>query len=111
MNSHVAAGGWLRREVTPSTVPVVDRDQGEAESRLVTVARQVAAGQRGPSDFMDVFVNAVVFARRSQRSALLVTELGERGRWTVVFLSLTRLTAHAGECEYLSTTGADFLEL
>ncbi|MGH3972569.1 MAG: hypothetical protein ACRDS9_04485 [Pseudonocardiaceae bacterium] len=33
------------------------------------------------------------------------------GRWTVVFSLLSRLAAHVGDCEYLSTTGADFLEL
>ncbi|MEU3771543.1 SseB family protein [Amycolatopsis keratiniphila] len=86
-------------------------DRGSVESRLVTVALQVKAGQRSPSDFMDVFTSATVFARRPSRTALLVTELGERGQWTVVFSSLDRLAVHAGECDYLSTTGADFMEL
>ncbi|WP_125677260.1 SseB family protein [Amycolatopsis sp. WAC 04182] len=60
---------------------------------------------------MDVFATATVYARRLRRTALLVTELGERGRWTVVFSSLDRLALHAGECDYLSATGADFMEL
>lgn len=60
---------------------------------------------------MGVFATATVFARRPRRTALLVTELGERGRWTVVFSSLDRLAMHAGECDYLSATGADFMEL
>ncbi|WP_052120444.1 SseB family protein [Amycolatopsis sp. MJM2582] len=77
----------------------------------MTVALQVKAGQRRPSDFMDVFASALVFARRPQGTALLVTELGDRGRWTVVFSSLDRLAMHAGECDYLSATGADFMEL
>ncbi|MFI7121951.1 SseB family protein [Amycolatopsis sp. NPDC049868] len=77
----------------------------------MTVAREINAGQRGPSEFMDVFSIATVFARRPRRTALLVTELGDRGRWTVVFSSLDRLAMHAGECDYLSATGADFMEL
>lgn len=58
-----------------------------------------------------MFATATVFARRLRRTALLVTELGDRGRWTVVFSSLERLAMHAGECDSLSTTGDDFMEL
>lgn len=92
-------------------MPGVDRDQGEAESRLVTVARQVWAGSRGPGDFMDVFAGTAVFAQRPERPALLVTDLGARGRWMVAFSTIERLAAYAGECDYFSTTGADLLEL
>ncbi|AUI58984.1 hypothetical protein B1H26_21870 [Amycolatopsis sp. BJA-103] len=52
-----------------------------------------------------------MFARRPPRPALLVAELGAMGRWTLVFSSLGRLALHAGECDYLSTTGEDFIEL
>ncbi|UUV32265.1 SseB family protein [Amycolatopsis roodepoortensis] len=77
----------------------------------MTVARQVKAGLRSPGDVMAVFATSTVYARRPRRTALLVTELGDRGRWTVVFSSLDRLAVHAGECDYLSTTGDDFMEL
>jgi UDP-N-acetyl-D-mannosaminuronic acid transferase (WecB/TagA/CpsF family) len=50
-------------------------------------------------------------AQRPERPALLVTDLGERGRWMVVFSTLERLAAHSGECDYFATTGADLLEL
>lgn len=80
-------------------------------SRLVTVARQVWAGSRGPGDFMDTFAGTVVFARRPERPALLVADLGDQGRWMVAFSTVERLAAYAGECDYFSTSGADLLEL
>lgn len=52
-----------------------------------------------------------MYAQRPEQPALLVTELGSRGRWTVVFSTLERLAAHVGDCDFLATTGADFLEL
>jgi hypothetical protein len=42
---------------------------------------------------------------------LLVTDLGDQGRWTVAFSTIERLAAYAGECDYFSTSGADLLEL
>jgi hypothetical protein len=89
----------------------VDRDQGEAEPRLVVVARQVKEGTRGPGDFMDTFAGATVFCERPECPALLVSDLGERGSWTVAFSTLTRLAAYAGACDYVSTTGADLMDL
>ncbi|WP_372667144.1 SseB family protein [Amycolatopsis kentuckyensis] len=89
----------------------MNRDDGEAEAALAITARQVWDGSRGPSDFMAAFGGAMVYAQRPEQPALLVTELGSRGRWTVVFSTLERLASHAGDCDFLTTTGADFLEL
>ncbi|WP_218952256.1 SseB family protein [Amycolatopsis anabasis] len=57
------------------------------------------------------FVEATVYAQRPERPGVLVADVPGRGLWTVVFSRLERLAAYAGECEYLSTTGADFLDL
>jgi hypothetical protein len=92
-------------------VPDVKRDNGEDEVWLAVVAQQVWDGSRGPGDFMDTFAGAMVYVQRPEQPALLVTDLGERGRWMVVFSTLERLAAHAGECDYFATTGADLLEL
>ncbi|MFC4081777.1 hypothetical protein [Amycolatopsis samaneae] len=89
----------------------MDCDQREAESRLALVAQQVWAGERGPADFAEAFATAVVYAERSEQPGLLVTELGEHGQWMRVFSTPQRLYAHAGECPYFFTTGADLLEL
>jgi len=83
----------------------------EVEARLAVVAQDVRRGTRGPGDLTDVFAGAVVYARRPEKPGLWVADLGERGRWMVVFSTLERLARHAGECDYLSTTGADLLEL
>lgn len=60
---------------------------------------------------MDAFTGSTVICQRPGHPALLVTELGDRGRWTVAFSTAARLATHAGECDYFSTTGADLLEL
>jgi hypothetical protein len=78
---------------------------------LVAAARQVWAGQRSHEQFHAVFNEAIVYAERTQQPGVLIWDLGERGRWTVVFSDLQRLAAHAGACSYLATTGTDFLKL
>ncbi|MER5392555.1 SseB family protein [Saccharopolyspora sp. NPDC002686] len=40
-----------------------------------------------------------------------MADVAGRGRWTSVFSRLERLAVHAGECDYLATSGADMLEL
>ncbi|WP_158104156.1 SseB family protein [Amycolatopsis pretoriensis] len=87
------------------------RDQAAAEAQLANVARQVWSGSRGPNDFVDAFVSALVYVQRPEQPALLVTDLGERGKWMAVFTTLERLAAHVGECGYFTTTGSDLLEL
>lgn len=82
-----------------------------AEARLAVVAQEVWRGSRGPGDLTDVFAGAVVYVQRPEQPRLWVADLGERGRWMVVFSTLERLARHAGACDYLSTTGADLLEL
>lgn len=89
----------------------VNRDRGEAESRLALIARDIRAGLRGPGDFMDAFAGARVFVRRPEKPGLLVMDLAERGRWMVAFSTLARLAVYEGECDYFATTGADVLEL
>ncbi|WP_051736243.1 SseB family protein [Amycolatopsis rifamycinica] len=89
----------------------MNSDDPQGEAYLVVVAQQVWDGSRGPGDFMEVFAGATVYAERTQPPAVLVTDLGERGRWMVVFSTLERLAAHSGECAYFATTGADLLEL
>jgi hypothetical protein len=102
----------LIEAVTVSTVPGVDRDQGEAESRLAQVARDVWGGVRGATDFMDTFTDARVYMQRpAEPGRLLVADLGDRGSWMVAFSTLARLGRHVGVCDYFATTGADLLEL
>lgn len=101
---------WVR-PITASIVESVDRDDGEGGTRLETIARQVWEGSRGPGDFMDTFAAAIVYAQRSKEPMLLVTDLGERGRWMAVFSTPERLVAHSGDCDCLAATGADLLEL
>lgn len=81
------------------------------EPFLITAARQVWAGRRSHEQFHAVFDEATVYAERPRQPGVLVWDAGERGRWTVVFSDLQRLAAHAGACSYLTTTGADFLQL
>lgn len=81
------------------------------EPFLVSAARQVRTGQRSHEQFQEAFNEATVYAERPPRPGVVVWDAGERGRWTVVFSQLQRLAAHAGECSYLATTGADFLDL
>ncbi|WP_370968542.1 SseB family protein [Amycolatopsis sp. cg9] len=78
---------------------------------MAVLAQQIWHGSREPGDFMDAFASTVVYAQRPESPALLVTDLGERGRWMVVFTTVERLAAHAGECDCFTTTGADLLEL
>ena len=92
-------------------VPGVNRDRSLVEARLAILAQQVWSGSRGPGDFVDAFASALVYAQRQEQPALLVTDLGERGKWMPVFTTLERLAAHAGECDYFTTTGADLMEL
>ncbi len=89
----------------------MNSDDGEGWSRLETIARQVWEGSRGSGDFLDTFATAVVYAQRSEEPALLVADLGERGRWMAVFSTPERLIAHLGDCDCFATTGADLLEL
>lgn len=90
-------------------LPIMTRVVGEP--RVVTVARDVWAGSRSPEGFYAAFAESTVYAQRPERPGLMIADLAARGRWTVVFSSLERLAAYAGECEYLSTSGADLLEL
>ncbi|QUH00634.1 SseB family protein [Saccharopolyspora erythraea] len=89
----------------------VTRASGGEEPDVVVVAREVSAGQRQLRAFHAAFAQAVVFAQRPERPGVFVTDAGRRGRWTPAFSTLDRLAAHAGECDYVSMTGADFLEL
>lgn len=75
------------------------------------VAQRVWAGALPPEEFHAVFAVSVVWAKRPPRPGVLVTEIPGRGAWTLTFSSLERLAAHSGECDYLSTTGADLLDL
>lgn len=82
-----------------------------SEPPLVGVARDVWAGRRAYEEFHAEFAASIVYAQRPPRPGVLVTDIGGRGRWTVVFSRQERLAAYAGQCDYLATTGADFLEL
>ncbi|MFI0467190.1 SseB family protein [Saccharopolyspora sp. 5N102] len=84
---------------------------GDGEPELVVVAREVCAGQRPLKAFYAAFAQAVVFAQRPEKPGVFVTDIGRRGRWTLAFSSSERLAARAGECDYMSMPGADFLEL
>lgn len=86
-------------------------DDRRNEPPLVGLARDVWAGRRAYEEFHAEFAASIVYAQRPPRPGVLVTDIGERGRWTVVFSRHERLAAHAGQCDYLATTGADFLEL
>lgn len=99
---------WSKVNVLADTL---DAMIGEAEARLAVVAREVWGGVRGPGDLMEVFSGSVVYAQRPEQPGLFVTDLGERGRWMVVFSTIERLAAHVGDCDYFATTGADLLEL
>ncbi|GAA4546393.1 hypothetical protein [Amycolatopsis samaneae] len=78
---------------------------------LASIARQVWAGHCRPAEFFDAFNRERIFAQRPEIPGILVTDTPDRGCWTRVFSTIERLAAHAGECEYLSTTGADFMQL
>ena len=78
---------------------------------LAVVAREVRQGDRGPGDFMDVFVGAVVWAQRTEKPGLLVIDTGSRGRWMPVFSTADRLAAHAGDGYFFSASGAELLSL
>lgn len=87
------------------------QDDWSSEPPLVIIAKQVLSGERSYEDFHVVFAEATVYAQRTPRPGMWVAEVAGRGRWTLVFSSLERLAAHAGECDYLATSGADVLEL
>lgn len=88
-----------------------DRDEATEEPPLVRIAREVWAGRRSYEECHAAFAESIVYARRPSRPGLLVTDVPGRGQWPVVFSRLERLAAYAGECDYLVTTGMDFLDL
>lgn len=90
-------------------MPTVGEQEGEAA--LAVLAREVWQGYRGPGDFMDGFASAVVWAQRTERPGLLVTDTGSRGRWMPVFSTPDRLAAHVGDGYCFAATGAELLSL
>lgn len=89
-----------------------DVAQGGVESevpRVVAAARAVLTGHGWPDEFEAVFAQATVFGMMPDRPGVWATEIPGRGRWTVVFSTVERLAAYAGDCRFFSTTGADLL--
>jgi hypothetical protein len=76
---------------------------------VVAVARAVLTGQCTPEEFEEAFARATVFGVMPDRPGIQVTEVPGRGRWAVVFSTVQRLAAYAGDCRFFSTTGADLL--
>ena len=83
----------------------------EGDAALAVLAWEVWQGYRGLSDFMDGFASAVVWARRSERPGLLVTDTGSRGHWMPVFSTPDRLAEYVGDGYFFSATGAELLSL
>lgn len=114
MSGGVAERGDVAGGVSLSGLPVSNdtrHDGGADEPRLASIARDVWGGRRTYEECHAAFATAIVYAQRPPGPGVLVTDVAGRGRWAVAFSRLERLAAHAGECDYLATTGADFLEL
>ncbi len=77
------------------------------ESPLVHAAQEALAGRLSVLGLEDVFSRSTVFGQRPESPGVMVTDLGPKGRWAVVFSSAQRLGRFAGKCEFFSTTGAD----
>jgi hypothetical protein len=77
---------------------------------LVNAARDVWAGTRSYEDVHALCRKVTIYAERPPRPGVLVTDIPGQGRWTLAFSTLERLAENAGECDYLATTGDDFLD-
>lgn len=81
-----------------------------SEPELVVIARAVRAGQLPPDALDSAFDSAIVYAQCPPNPGLFVVDVPGYGKWAYVFSTPSRLAAHAGDCQYLSTTGADLLD-
>lgn len=77
---------------------------------LPDTAVRLRAGRLPPAVLEAHFRLSTVYVERApDRPGVMAVDLGERGIWTPAFSSLERLETHAGECDYLSLSGADLL--
>lgn len=114
MPEGAAGHGDVAGRVSPSHSPVSNdkrRDDAADGPQLADIARDVWAGRRTYPECYAAFETSIIYAQRAPHPGVLVTDVTGRGRWVVAFSRLERLAAHAGVCDYLATTGADFLEL
>jgi SseB protein N-terminal domain len=77
--------------------------------RVVAAARAVMTGHCRLDEFKAVFAQATVFGVMPDHPGVWAAEIPGRGRWTLVFSTVERLAAYAGDCQFFSTTGADLL--
>lgn len=87
---------------------MADGDAG-AEPEVVCVARDILAGRRHPDELDAAFAAATVYGQRPDAPGVMVASLPGQGQWTLVFSTIERLAAYAGDCAYFATTGADLL--
>ena len=83
-------------------------------SALTSAAASFAAGRSDSAAFAAVFATGQIYALRPPPPCPPgLVAAGEPGRdgHVLVFTSLEQLARHAGECDWLSTTGADLLAL
>lgn len=86
-----------------------DQQPRAAASNLVTAALDLRNRALWPEEFLAVFDAATVYVRRPEHPGFFVAKVADFGRWIAVFSSLDQLGAVVGECDWLSTTGADLL--
>lgn len=88
-----------------------DTDEPEADPTLVTVCREVRAGQREPDAFDAEFAHATVFVQRlPDRPGVVASVLPGKGRWVLAFSTPQRLARQCGDVPWLGATGADLLQ-
>jgi hypothetical protein len=84
--------------------------ENRGEPEVVVIACAVRAGHLPPDALDAAFDRAIVYARCPPSPGVFIADVPGYGRWAYVFSTPNRLAAHAGDCRYLSTTGADLLD-
>lgn len=85
---------------------------GSSEPELVAVCRAVRAGQETPAAFDAAFMRATVYVERQpSRPGVVARRMPGKGSWVLAFSTEQRLGQACGEVAWLSTTGADLLDL
>ncbi|RJQ70561.1 hypothetical protein D5S17_28955 [Pseudonocardiaceae bacterium YIM PH 21723] len=81
------------------------------EPPVVRAALHYYAGTGSAADMVEGFRATTVYFQYVRRPRALVgADTARMGSWLLVWTSLERLGAWSGECDWLSTTGADVVD-
>ncbi len=86
------------------------RQLAVTEAELVEACVEMRESRGTVDAMVEAFDGAIIYCERPERLGLMLRTVPGLGTWTAVFSSLERLKRRAGECLWLSTTGADLRE-